>query len=287
VHQFNAGETEAGITCMGWGSNVTDKTSSTRKSASWDEVLAFDSVISEDKIPLDLPRDLSMIDIERSLPKLSLLPAGGTSYVTCRCDLCLLLLITTREDVFCSRSSLDALFRPFDPKDNSSVDVMIVGTENGKVHVTIYDSFIIGSFPLPSTIGEASSKLLRHSSHSQSSTHSLLIQNSGSDILYVAALDLRFISATSDYLSLLASRSTALQNLLRYIHQVQILMANEWKSTQELPARFIRNVNETLEENAKGDIVQALYHSVATGHTYPAVKEWLVDELQERVCSGY
>jgi anaphase-promoting complex subunit 4 len=189
--------------------------------------------------------------------------------------------------VFCSRSSLDALFRPFDPKDNSSVDVMIVGTEDGKIHLTIYDSFIIGSFSLPSTNGEISPKFVRHCSHHQSSTHSLLLQNGDSDTLFVAALDLRFISATSDYLSLLASRSTALQNLLRYIHQVQVLMVIEWKSTQELPARFLRNINETLEESAKGDIVQALYHSVATGHTYPAVKEWLVDELQERVCSRY
>ena len=82
VHQFSTGEGVSGITCMGWGSNVTNKTASSRKSnASWDEVLSSDAVISEDKIPLDLPRDLSIIDIERSLPKLSLLAAGGTSYV--------------------------------------------------------------------------------------------------------------------------------------------------------------------------------------------------------------
>jgi anaphase-promoting complex subunit 4 len=178
---------------------------------------------------------------------------------------------------------LDALFRPFDPKDNRAVDVMVVGTKDGQVHLTIYDSFFIGSFPLPTTSVGIPLKFVRHCSNPQSSTHSLLLDNDDSRTLYVAALDLRFISATSDYLSLLASRSTALQNLLRYIHQVQILMVNEWKSTQELPGRFIRNINETLEEKAKGDIVQSLYHSVATGHTFPAVKEWLVDELQERV----
>jgi anaphase-promoting complex subunit 4 len=96
-------------------------------------------------------------------------------------------------------------------------------------------------------------------------------------------MDLRFISASSEYLSLLASRSTAFQNLLRYIHQVQLSMANEYKATQELPSRFLRNINETLREKDSGDIVQALYHSVATGHTFPAVREWLVDELSERV----
>ena len=151
------------------------------------------------------------------------------------------------------------------------------------MHLTIYDSFVVGSFSLPKIAPGGLTQLIRHSSHSQSSTHSLLLKSEHSNSLYLAALDIRFISATSDYLSLLASRSTALQNLLRYIHQVQMLMASEWKSTQELPGRFLRNINETLEEKAKGDIVQALYHSVATGHTFPVVKEWLVDELAERV----
>ena len=60
-------------------------------------------------------------------------------------------------------------------------------------------------------------------------------------------------------------------------------MVSEWKTTQELPSRFLRNINETLGEKGNGDIVQALYHSVATGHTYPSVRVWLVDELSERV----
>jgi len=60
-------------------------------------------------------------------------------------------------------------------------------------------------------------------------------------------------------------------------------MIVEWKATRDLPSRFIRNINETLGEKNNRDIVQALYHSVATGHTFPEVREWLVDELSERV----
>jgi anaphase-promoting complex subunit 4 len=60
-------------------------------------------------------------------------------------------------------------------------------------------------------------------------------------------------------------------------------MVNEWKATQDLPGKFLRNINETLGEKGNRDLVQALYHSVATGHTFPAVREWLVDELSERV----
>lgn len=189
-----------------------------------------------------------------------------------------------REDVFSSRLSLDALFRPFDPKDNNSVNVMVVGTKEGNIHLSIYDSFELGTFDAPVLVDGAPCQLIRHSSHGDFSTHALLMRlpNSGGS-LYFVPMDLRFISASSEYLSILASRSTALNNLLRYIHQVQVLMISEWKATQDLPSKFLRNINETLEKDDKKDIVQALYHSVATGHTYPAVREWLVDELSERV----
>jgi anaphase-promoting complex subunit 4 len=82
--------------------------------------------------------------------------------------------------------------------------------------------------------------------------------NDTEESLYFVPMDLRFVSASSKYLSLLASRSTALQNLLRYIHQVQVQMANEWKATQDLPGKFLRNINETLGEKGNRDLVQAL-----------------------------
>jgi anaphase-promoting complex subunit 4 len=48
--------------------------SSTKDAASWKD---FVDDIETSHI-LDLPRDLSLIDIESSMPKLSALPAGGT-----------------------------------------------------------------------------------------------------------------------------------------------------------------------------------------------------------------
>ena len=190
--------------------------------------------------------------------------------------------------MFCSRSSLDALFRPFDPKDNDAVDVMVVGTKEGYLHLIIYDSFVVGSFESPLSVGGKPSHLILHASNDHYSTHGLLMKSLDSKgSIYFILMDVRFISTSSEYLSLLASRSTALQNLLRYINQVQSLMASEWKATQELPGKFLRNINETLEGKGHRDIVQALYHSVATGHTLPEVREWLVDELAERVTSAH
>jgi anaphase-promoting complex subunit 4 len=81
VHQFNTGDEVSGVTCMGWAANSTNTSSSesSRKSPeSWEAFLAEDRILSDDAASLDLPRDLSLIDIETSLPKLSVLAAGGS-----------------------------------------------------------------------------------------------------------------------------------------------------------------------------------------------------------------
>jgi len=81
VHQFTTGDQVSGITCMGWSSNLMRKTanavSSQERAESWEELLKQDA--ASNKSSLDLPQDLSLIDIETSLPKLSVLPSGGNS----------------------------------------------------------------------------------------------------------------------------------------------------------------------------------------------------------------
>lgn len=81
VHQFSTGDNVNGVTCMGWGSNLTGKSSKSERKgdATWEELLGDEEVLAGNKVPLDLPRDLALIDIERSLPKLSVLAAGGGS----------------------------------------------------------------------------------------------------------------------------------------------------------------------------------------------------------------
>jgi anaphase-promoting complex subunit 4 len=83
VHQFTAGDMVSGVTWLGWATNLTNKSSSSVSAGkgfgSWGSFLTADGILSEEKTPLDLPRDLSLIDIETSLPKLSVLAAAGTS----------------------------------------------------------------------------------------------------------------------------------------------------------------------------------------------------------------
>ncbi|KAJ5819217.1 Anaphase-promoting complex subunit 4 [Penicillium riverlandense] len=215
-------------------------------------------------IKADLPRELALMDIESSLPKLSTLPATGSE-----------------DDLFSSRASIDAIFHSSTKDTSDSVNVLFVGYDDGSVHLRIFDCFEIGSFPIADSAGQPGScNILRHASHPLSSTHALLAASASS--LNLVTLDLRFITRSGRYLSLLASKTTQLQNLLRYIDQVQRQIELEWKNTQELPSRFLRSVNEDLQEKCHCDFITAAYHLVVTGHCFEPMKEFLVDIVGER-----
>jgi anaphase-promoting complex subunit 4 len=196
--------------------------------------------------------------------------------------------------VFTTRNSLDFIFRPFKADDTRNVDVTMVGTVDGQVQISIYDSFIIGKFNYqvpksPEFTGKM--HLCCHASHQDISTHALLFKAQPTEsgavetAVHLVPVDLTFIYSSPINLSLLASKTTMLQNLLRYIKQAQIHMVGEWKSTRELPARFMASVQDDLLKLDKGrDIVQALYHTVVTGHVHTPMKEWLLDSVAERVC---
>jgi anaphase-promoting complex subunit 4 len=86
VHQFVAASDDqeiSGVTCMGWKSNSIGKNvprkSSKADTSTWEDLLKDGSNSFDRESFLNLPRDLSLLDIEPSLPKLSVLPGGGTS----------------------------------------------------------------------------------------------------------------------------------------------------------------------------------------------------------------
>ena len=169
---------------------------------------------------------------------------------------------------------------------NETADILLLGAPDSALHLSIYDFFEIGDFKINDVIKSSHSyELIQHCSHPYSSTHGLLFaESSPFNTKYAfVPLDLKLIRDTGRYLSLIASKSTQLQNLLRYIQSTQVQIYNEFKSSQDLPAKFIRNIEETLQEKDQCSFVNAAYHLVATGDCFPAVKEWLVDALGERV----
>ncbi|KAI0147258.1 anaphase-promoting complex, cyclosome, subunit 4-domain-containing protein [Xylariaceae sp. FL1272] len=278
VHQMRVcDDGKSKITTIGWAQNLAgERTASTAESSikNWEQLASQGLAVNKTKPSADLPRELTFLEIETALPKISPLPASGGS----------------GDDmyVFTTSASLDFLFRPFSRDDNDKVDVMMVGTDDGRVHVSIYDSFVIGSFTYSLPERPTAIQLYKSASHLDVSTHMLVFRPCAEEkpkTLYLVPLDLTFIHSSPENLSLLASKTTTLQKLLRYVKQVQIHMLHEWHSTRELPNKFINSINETLRETGTyGDMTigQALYHSVVTGHTFPEVKEWLVDQLAER-----
>lgn len=172
------------------------------------------------------------------------------------------------------------------------VDVLLAGFDDGTVHLRIFSCFEIGSLNVRGSFSDAAGtsncRALKHSWSAPSSTHSLLfsVSGPGSDDrpqLRLLTLDLLFINKSGQYLSLLASKVTQVQNLLRYIKQTQNQISLEWKNAQELPSRFIGNVNEDLQEKCQCDFVTAAYHLIVTGNCFQPVKEFLVDQVGERV----
>jgi anaphase-promoting complex subunit 4 len=194
------------------------------------------------------------------------------------------------EDVFSSRSSLDTIFHAMNRDSSDSVDVLVVGFDDGTVHLRIFDSFEIGSFQILSAAEKANAcDILLHASHPMSSTHALLVvdhSEQSQKSTRLLTLDLRFITKSGRYLSLLASKTTQLQNLLRYISQAQWQIQLEWKNTQDLPARFIRSANEDLHRKCHCDFVTAAYHLVVTGDCFEPLKEFLVEVVGERVLAS-
>lgn len=189
--------------------------------------------------------------------------------------------------MFTLRSGIEFLFQAPKQEDYDRVNTMIVGTDDGILQLSIYDSFAIGSFQCPQMNHGSPSQLLHHASHPSISTHILALasQQKEPSEVHLVPMDLPFISSSPINMSLLASKLTTLQKLLRYLNQTQLHMQVEWKNTRELPSRFLRSVEGDLENLQLGprNVVAALYHTVLTGHAHEPIREWLVDSLAERV----
>lgn len=186
----------------------------------------------------------------------------------------------TSEGIFSSRSSLDSLFHASRKEDQESTDALIIGVDAGRLVLNVYDNFSLGQI---STINQ-NVVLENHASHPYSSTQALLWKSTSNRQIYFQTIDIRPITDTGRYLSLIASKTTQIQNLLRYLDLTQQHISTEFKTSHDLPKKFIRNIEEALQEHDHCSFVDAAYHLAATGHCFDTMKEWIVDELGDRVC---
>ncbi|KAL1846099.1 hypothetical protein VTK73DRAFT_353 [Phialemonium thermophilum] len=268
------------ISHIAWARNHVGRRQLKRPSAAADalrgKLLSGGLELGKGRDVLDLPHEVTFFEIDTALPKISPLPVSGGS----------------GDDmfVFSTRASLNFVFRPIHPEDTTSVAVMMVGTEDGQIHLSIYDSFAVGSLRPRLSKRESAPATLQlrgHASHAHLSTHALLLspqREPDPQAMYLMPIDLHFVYSWPVNLSLLASKTTTLQNLIRYLKQTQVHMVGEWRSTRELPGKYLNGIREDLQKSPQGatTIVQALYHTVVTGHIFPPVREWLVDVVAER-----
>ena len=275
------------ISCIGWGVTFTQgKALATRLRDSTANVTVDDvisrnpKILSLEHVP-DLPNDLTFIEIEGNLPRLSPLSSGGIEYVAILLLQDLMANLNS-DDLFSTQNSIDSLFAPLNSGVADAVDILVVGFENGTVHLSIYDFFEIGVFELAQSEQNFPMKALAHSYHPFSTTHVLLVSDGAG--LRIVPFDFRSIHDVGRHLSSLASKSTQLKHILRYLRQVEQQLCADFKASQALPHKFIGLIEEELKEYHDCTWEQAAYHLVATGNCFPEMKEWLVDQVGERVC---
>ncbi|OAP64372.1 hypothetical protein AYL99_00344 [Fonsecaea erecta] len=281
------------VTALCWTTHLVDPSPTTIRSHlnAPNSTLSLDQILNlradvDRLLPLkaDLPRELSAIDVEVSLPRLATLPPTG---------------LTADDDVFSTRSSVDVVFHGGGSNGSAGsggVDALLVGLsdESGgcMVQLRIFDSFDVGTVDLkgilpPGPAAGRASRVLRIESHPFLSTVFAVIEESPKDeaasSLHLISLDLSFIPQSGRTLPLVAKKVSQLGYLLRYISQVRTQLVAEVKSAFDLPGRFLRNINESLAEgDENADFVFAAHHLAVTGVCSPKLKEWLVDELQDR-----
>ncbi|KOS18588.1 Anaphase-promoting complex subunit 4 [Escovopsis weberi] len=245
AHSITVSEdSNAVITHIAWSTSVITDTSRSRLPSQLQGQLSDDWAAEKDKALLNLPQELTFLEVETALPRISPLPASSAG---------------SGEDatVFTIRSGIDFLFQTAKRDTYDQVNIMIVGTSDGRLRLSIYDSFVIGCFPY---------------------------KRKEPDEIRLVPMDMPFISSSSINLSLLSSKVTTFQTLLRYLKQTSLHMAVEWKNAKELPARFIKAVQADLEamDTGPNGIVPALFHTLLTGHAHAPLREWLIDSLAER-----
>lgn len=303
-------DTSVDVACIGWGlnfidvpsvkakigklkgsSNIGDSNSSTEKlttdhwgddhePASLDDFL--DRIPDQNKIevPLDLPEQISRIDITELLPKLPALPLlPPQAYKHGE---------HPAAELFSSQSSMDPLLHGTKSSEIlNGLDALLLAQSDGTIRLVFYDSLSIGSISVPTAWNVKSPRFLKHASHPFSRSHMFLAQIDSEETsapkTVLIPLSLRFMQSAGSHLHMIEHKTAQLETLVQYVNECLLAISHHWAHAKDLPGRFMANINETLAENQEPSLVQSLFHLAATGDCPSTLKEWLVDILAERV----
>jgi len=232
-------------------------------------------------MPVELPDMLARLDVLSLFPKLPILPLlPPAAYKIGK---------HPAAELFSDHQSLDPALHPNAEESYNELDLLFLGGNGGATRLILYDSLNIGSVEPPSNSQNMRLKYLQHASHPYSHSHMLFAEVQGADDpkkspqIALVPLSLRFMESGWNHLQIISSKTAQLELLLQYVSECIFALSYHWKHGQDLPKRFMSFVNETLEEKKEATLVQNLYHLATTGNCPPTIKEWLVDELAERV----
>jgi len=95
-------------------------------------------------------------------------------------------------------------------------------------------------------------------------------------------MDILFIQQFGQYLFQLASTSTRVQALLRYIKETVVALEAEFKAMNDLAQRYVSIIDEDVKKQGS-EVSLEFFELLVTGVPSGILKEWLVDVLTERV----
>jgi anaphase-promoting complex subunit 4 len=291
------------VTCLGWGLSLVDfeaaklrtKPSAGKRSnesnpakqpagfskpmVTLDDFLDRDPDLDTIDIPLELPDQLAQFDVTDLMPKLATLPVlPASAYKSGQ---------HTSAELFASQVSLDAALHRGATHELDALNSFLLSDSRGSIRLIFYDSLSIGSVYLPNDWNFERTNHLKHASHPFAHSHVLLSQvciDSENSKLVLTPLSLRFLKSAGRNIHFIDFKTAQLTTLLQYVGESILAVHHHWKHALDVPARFQRNISETLNENEEPNLAQSLYQLAATGHCSDAITEWLTEELAERVC---
>ena len=284
------------VVCIGWGLSLINVDGAREKAAGshavneaskttddWEADTPFATLSKlldglprrdQSSVPLELPQRLSQLDFLSILPKLPTLPLlPPAAYKTGD---------HSAAELFASQVSLDAAIHNSNERHLTEIDVLLLCHGDGRVRIVLYDTLSIGTISTPKSWDLETIKYLQHTCHPFSPTQMLLVETSGSQVSLIP-LYLKFLQSAGVHLQLIESKTAQLETLVQYIGECLLAMYHHWNHAQELPGKFMSLINETLEEGDNPTLVQCFFHLAVTGNCPPIIKEWLVDQLAERV----
>ena len=232
-------------------------------------------------IAVDLPRQLALLDVLEESHKLSALPRVDEKES-----------LGLHTDEFVSQCCCDSTFRPLTERDVSqnSVDGIFAFHLDGETTVILDKTFF------KTREGRVARRRINCTSHPLSQSIVCLwkstrecgdrsvVGNSQSSLhLSLQFTSLDAIGQSGRYFVLASKKTEELKNLSNYICHSVAAIRQSWASGQDLPSRYITNVRKALCEDDGVDLDAALYHQAVIGHAMESVREWLAEDIQDRV----